>query len=79
MLYDCYIHEKGHSQYELCCSGVCSREIIYVFLIGQVSWFVKNFNIQIFSGTITVIDVRICMVVLHIELYLFITLSVTLT
>ena len=50
-----------------------------MFLIGQMSALVKNFNIQIFSDTINVIKVKVCMMVLHIELYLFITLSVTLT
>ena len=36
MLYGCYIHKEAHSQYELCNSSVCSREIIYMFL-GQLS------------------------------------------
>ena len=41
MLYGCYIHEKDHVQYELCNSDVCSREIIYVVLVDQVSGLVK--------------------------------------
>ena len=71
--------KKKHAQYELCISGVCSREIIYMFLVSQVSGLVENFNIGNFSDTINVISVKLCMVVLHTELYLFITLSVTLT
>ena len=50
-----------------------------MFWVDQVSVLVKNFNIGIFSDTINVINVKLCMMVLHTELYLFITLSVTLT
>ena len=32
-----------------------------------------------FSHTITVINVKLCMMLLHIKLYLFVTLSVILT
>ena len=46
-------------------------------LIGQVPGLVKNFNIGIFSNTINVINVKL--MVLRIELYLFSTLSVTMT
>ena len=53
-------------------------EIIYLVLVSQVSRFVKNFNIGIFSDTVNVMNVKLYMMVLHIELYLFITLSVTL-
>ena len=56
-------------------SGVCSREIINMFLVGQVSGLVENFNIGIFSDTMNVIHVKLCI----IELYLFITLSMTFT
>ena len=62
MLYGCYIHRKDHVQYELCNSDVCSREIIYVVLVDQVSGLVK-----------------LCIMVLHIKVFLYITLSVTLT
>ena len=48
-----------------------SRKIINIFLAGQVSGIVKNFNMGIFSGTITVINVRLSMIVLDIELYTF--------
>ena len=39
----------------------------------------KNFNIAIFSDTIIVINVQVCMMVLLTKLYLYIPLSVTLT
>ena len=58
------------------CSGVYSKEIIGMFLVGQASGLVGNFDIRIFSDTITVLNVKLCMVVLLIELYLFIQLSV---
>ena len=50
-----------------------------MFFVGQVSGLVENFNVGIYSDTINVINVTLCMVVLLIELYLFIPLSVTLT
>ena len=62
-----------------CYSGVYSREIIYMFLIRQACGLVANFNTGIFSDTINVIKVKLCMMVLHTKLYLFITLSVTVT
>ena len=62
-----------------CATHACSGEIIYMFLIGQVSGFIENLNIGIFSDTITVINVKFCMIALHIELNLSITLSVTVT
>ena len=40
---------------------------------------VENFNIGINSETITVINVKLCTMVLLTELYLFIPLSETLT
>ena len=79
MLYGCYIHYDDHAGYELCDSGVRSREIIYMFLVGQVSWLAKHFNTGIFSDIVNVINVKLCMAVQHIELYLFITLSVAWT
>ena len=48
-----------------------------MFLTSQVSGLVKNFNIEIFSDMIPVINVKLCMMVLHIECYLVIVLSVT--
>ena len=53
-----------------------SREIINIFFVGQVSGLVESFNTGIYSDTI---NVKFCMIVLLIELYLFIPLSVTLT
>ena len=35
-------------------TGVYSEEIINMFLLGQVSGLVENFNIEIYSATITV-------------------------
>ena len=39
----------------------------------------QKFNVAIFFDTIKVINVKLCMLVLLIELYLFIPLSVALT
>ena len=50
---------------------VCSREIIYMFLVDQVSRLVENINTGIFVNTITVTNVKLCMMVLYIELYVF--------
>ena len=55
-----------------------SREIIYMFFIGHVPGLVKNFNIGIYSDTINVMNVKLCMMALLIELCMFIPLSVTL-
>ena len=38
----------------MCDTGVCSREIMYMSLVGQVSGFVENYNIAIFSDTIVI-------------------------
>ena len=50
-----------------------------MFFVGQVSGLVKNVNTGIYSDTIKVINVKLCMMTLLIELYLCIPLSVTLT
>ena len=42
-----------------CNSSLCSREIIYFFLVGQVSGRLKNFSIGIFADTIDVINVKL--------------------
>ena len=55
-----------------------SREMINMFFVGQMSEIVENFNIRIYSDTINVVNVELCMMVLLIELYLFIPLSVAL-
>ena len=63
----------------VCDFGVYSREIVNMFLVGQVSGLVENFNNGIYSDTMNVISVKLCRMVLLFELYLFIPLSVTLT
>ena len=50
-----------------------------MFWVGQVSGLVENFNPGILSDTINVTKVKLCMVVVHVEFYLLITLSVTFT
>ena len=60
-------------------SGVFSREMINMFSVGQVSGLVKIFIIGIYSDTMTVVNIKLCMMVLLIKLYLFIPLSMTLT
>ena len=54
-------------------------ELINMFLVGQVSGLVENFNVWIHSDIINVINVKLYMIVLLIKLYLFMPLSVTLT
>ena len=58
-------------------TGVYSRQISNMSFI--MFGLVENFNIGIYSNTINVIVVKLCMLVLLIELYLFIPLSVTVT
>ena len=43
------MHFKDYAQYNLCDSGVHSREIISMFFIGQVSGLVENFFVGLFS------------------------------
>ena len=50
MLYDCYIHEQDHAQYDLCDSSVHLREIFNMFLVGQVCGLVKTLTLG-FSRT----------------------------
>ena len=59
----------------VCVTDVYSREMIHMFLVGQASGLFKNFNIGIFSDTINVINVKLCMGVLLIKLYPFIPLD----
>ena len=49
--------KKDRALYKLCDSGVCSREKIYMHLVGQVSGLVENFNIRIFLVPINVISI----------------------
>ena len=50
-----------------------------MFFIGQVSGLVKNFNIGIYPDTINVINVKLYMMEILVELYLIVPLSVALT
>ena len=50
-----------------------------MFLVCQVSGLVENVNTGIFSDTVNVINAKLYMLLLLIELCLFIPLSVTLT
>ena len=45
---------------------------------GVICPVLKLFNIAVFSDTVNVMNIKLCMIVLYIELYLFITLSMTL-
>ena len=58
-----------------------SRVIIdmFLFLFGEVSELVENFNIRIYSDIVNMINVKLGMMVLLIEVYLLIPLAVTLT
>ena len=58
---------------------LCAFNRENMFLIGQVSALVQNINIEIYPDTINVINIKLYMMVLLVELYLFIPLSVTLT
>ena len=66
-----------HNMHDVLDTFVYSREVINMFSVGQMSGLDENFNIWIFSDTINVINVKLCMMVLFIELYLFIPLSMT--
>ena len=47
-----------------------------MFLVDQVSRLVENFNMGIFSDTVNVINVKLCMMILLVELYLLIPFNV---
>ena len=49
-----------------------------MFFVDQVSRLLESFNIVLYSDTTKMINVKLCVVVLLIECYLFIPLSVTL-
>ena len=68
-----YIKKTMHNV--ICVILVYSREIIYVFLVGQVFGLVGSFNTGIFSDTINVINVKLPMMALLIEFYAFIPLQ----
>ena len=46
---------------------------------GRVTVGDKNFNVAIFSNTVNMINVKLCMMVMLIKLYPFIPLSLSLT
>ena len=73
MLYGSYIHWDDHAQYELCDWCEFKGDNLHV-LFCQMSGLVENFNTGIFSDTINVINIKLCMMVPHINLYLFFTL-----
>ena len=50
---------------------------VFVFFVSKVSGLVENFNIGIYLDTISVINVKLCMMIRLIELYLFRPPSVT--
>ena len=63
-------------------TGLTNISIYVMISVGLTGWqasqlWHKNFNIAIFSDTINVINVKLCMMVLLIVPYLFIPLSVT--
>ena len=72
-----YIKKIMHNM--ICVTDLCSRETVNMFLVGQVSGLVENFYIGIYSDTINVINVKLCLIELLFELYLFIPLPVTFT
>ena len=63
----------------ICATGVFSREIISILSLVMYPGLFKTFSFRIYSDTITVINVKLCMMVLLIELYLFGPLSMTVT
>ena len=63
----------------ICMSLVYSRQVNNRIFSSQVCGLVENLNISIYSDTVNVINVKLCMMALLIELYLFIPLSLTLT
>ena len=63
----------------MCDSSAYSREIIKMFFVSLVSGLVKKLYVGTYLDTINVVNVKLCMMILLTELYLFIPLSVTLT
>ena len=55
-----------------------SIEIINLFFAGQVPWPVENFKIGINTDTINATNFKFCVMVLLIDCYLLIALSVIL-
>ena len=63
----------------ICVTLVCIQGRYLTFFTCQVAGLVENFNIVIYSDTINVINLKLCMMILLIEFFLCIPLSVTLT
>ena len=72
-----YIKKIIHSM--ICLILVHSRDITGMFFVDKVSWLVENLNIGIYSDIINAINFKLREMVLLIELYQFIPLSVTFT
>ena len=60
-------------------TGVYSVEITQMFWLVKCLSLSKTLTTWIFSDNMNVINVKLCMMILLIELYLFILLAVTLT
>ena len=57
-VYGWCIHLKDYAHYDLLDSVVYSREIMNMFLVGQVSGLVRNLKLEIYLDTIYVINVK---------------------
>ena len=64
-----YIKRIMHNK--ICVTDLYSRKIINRIFFSKVSGLVESFNIWIYSDTLKVINVKLYMMVLFIELYLF--------
>ena len=63
----------------ICLILVHSRDITGMLFVDKVSWLVENLNIGIYSDIINAINFKLREMVLLIELYQFVPLSVTFT
>ena len=54
-------------------------EIINMFLVGELSGLFRTVTFGVFSNSTLVIKVKVCMIILLINLYLFMPISMTLT
>ena len=64
--------------HNMICDWCIQGRLLTCFWLAKFR-FVKNLTFGIFSGTVNVINVKLCMMVLLIECYRCIPLSVTLT
>ena len=58
--------------------SLCNDECVGGKAAGRLSIYGRNSNIVIFSNAISMTDVKLCVMVVLVELYLLIPLSVTL-